>query len=329
MSWHVGCKNDVRYVADLLGHDVDTFPSNFGNYNIGAARATNLWNGRRDRLNAADIVITSDTVPLSRIVLQHWDQFEGFLIIWVSNRFDYFDQASNDCGFPDPAFYDLIRRFSNHERVRIVSYTPIEPVYAKELKKVDFGDLLIRPSGMNPPTEANWKSAVPASVDKPNSFFIPKYHNDTIYMNLPEKCRSLGLPNFCGRYAGPRDLVDFKAIIHIPYAWSIFAFFENLVNGLPYLVPSTKFLFKLAETGNFWFQDRSLMKRYIHLSELYHEDHKGAIVYFDSWEDLKEKAKSGLPSKEKVAEIGKRHSEEMIRRWRKLYEEVGRVQRVS
>ena len=47
-------------------------------------------------------------------------------------------------------------------------------------------------------------------------------------MNLFEFCTTLGIKSYCGRYNGPDDLRDFKGVIHIPYAWSNFALFENM-----------------------------------------------------------------------------------------------------
>ena len=66
-------------------------------YNIGHQRAETVWNRHKDYFDKFDVIVTSDTAPLSRIFLQNG--WRKPLIIWVCNRFDYCDYASLDLVF--------------------------------------------------------------------------------------------------------------------------------------------------------------------------------------------------------------------------------------
>ena len=45
-------------------------------------------------------------------------------------------------------------------------------------------------------------------------------------MNLKNQIEMLGFKAYTGKYDGPCDLTNYKAVVHIPYAWSNLAFFE-------------------------------------------------------------------------------------------------------
>ena len=74
-------------------------------------------------------------------------------------------------------------------------------------------------------------------------------------MDMSAHCAALGIPVYCGRYDGPSDLEKFKGIIHLPYNWSNLAFFENSRLGIPYFVPSRKFLEKLLSYEKYFHAD--------------------------------------------------------------------------
>src|SRR4051812_31901260 len=104
LSHHQGCFGELAYVASQLGFTIESMEYRDG-YNISAEKANASWEANKERFNSFDVIITSDTAPLARIILQHMDEFKGRLVVWVCNRFDYVDNATNDCGFPDREFY--------------------------------------------------------------------------------------------------------------------------------------------------------------------------------------------------------------------------------
>ncbi len=326
LTHHDGCQAEIDFVAGRLGFEVVHQRYDDG-YNIGPDRAARSWAAHRDAWSGFEWVMTSDTAPLARIFLQ--GGYRGKLIIWICNRFDYADQATNDCGFPDAAFFDLFRRAATAPRVALVSYTEFEHHYART-KGVEIGGLTIKPTGAGRVRAA--PSLIPSSIDRSQTCFVPAYHNDTILMDLEARCRDLGIAAYGGRYAGPADLHGFRGIVHIPYAWSNFALFENLQEGLPYFVPSAAFLLELArEQHVFWSPPFGRPRRFfwsppfdasrLALSEWYHPDHAGLFLYFDSWADLQRRARDAdLDAvRRRIASFCGVHTETTLGRWRELF----------
>ena len=123
LNFHLGCSKDFEEVGKELGLDVTTWyvlaadlprehfdGKTRGNavYNISHERALNVWNKHKDYFETFDVIVTSDTAPLSRIFLQNG--WKKPLLIWVCNRFDYYDGETYDGKFPDQEYYNLIRK---------------------------------------------------------------------------------------------------------------------------------------------------------------------------------------------------------------------------
>jgi len=321
LSFHRGCQNDIEYICDQLGYDLTFMEFNDGEtktnakYNIGHERALKCWNLNKDYFYKFDVVITSDTAPLSRVFLQN--NFEKKLIIWICNRFDYYDAASLDCDFPDKEYYDLIRDVKNRSNIIIAGYTPFENYYANNIRKVDIGDLVIKPIGK---TSTIYNHFTETLVEnKSNTFIVPPYHNDNIMMNLSKKLNELNIPNYNGRYNGPLDLQKFKGVIHIPYAWSNLALFEAIQLGVIYFIPSKDFFISIKKDKDF-FWSPPYREEILELSEWYCDDYKDILNYFDSWEDLVYKI-NNLDYNNfslKLLDFGKKHEEKYLNLWKNI-----------
>lgn len=333
LSFHRGCINEFDSIAKSLELDVDTWwipglPANFfdgvshGNalYNMGHERAERIWKLHHETFEQYDVVVTSDTCPLARIFLQNG--WQKPLIIWICNRFDYCDQASLDCDFPDNEYYELIRNARSMPNVSLVAYTAFEHAYA-DFHGVDTGTLIITPCGLANENR-EFVSQIPAAVHKSTSFFLPPYHNETIYTDLSALLTTFGIDNYQGRYAGPYDLQDFKGIIHLPYSWSTLAFFENMNLGIPYFIPSRSFFCKLAQSGNYFHPSLHMLleKDLFSLSEWYSEEHAPIITYFDSWEHLVHLVNDADYTSLRllIKEHAEEHQKEMLTRWKHLFE---------
>lgn len=330
LTWHNGCKKEVEYIAEKLGIDLETWyipevpvdefdgqTSGNARYNISHEVAENIWKVNKEWFNEFDLIITSDTAALARIFLQN--PWQKPLIVWVCNRFDYCDKCSLNCHFPDPEFYNLFRSTTSRKNVAVISYTEFEHVYAKKFHAVNAWNKTIKPVGALKTWELN-VSNIPSEVDKPNTFFIPPYHNDTYFIDLTKQLTRLGIPCYRGRYSGPLDLQDFKGIIHIPYAWSNLALFENIANGLIYFVPSMKFLLQIYKSGSFYWTPPFDVES-LHYSEWYAPDNAPLFVYFDSWADLVKKIETTdyEQKREAIKAFQKKHEEKMLRSWRKVF----------
>jgi hypothetical protein len=315
VTHHHGCKISIDYICNSLGFEVETQNANW-NYNVGPERAKQIWETHKDYYNSFDCIITSDTAPLSRIFLQNG--FDKKLIIWVCNRFDYTDQASNDCGFPDQNFYELFRSASSLLNVHIRSYTKFEHEYAKKYRGVSWEEEVFRPC--NDIKEFLDGEFFPDGQKKSEVFLITRYHNDNYLLDLKYECDSRGIPNFRGEYNGPGDLNGIKGIIHIPYAWSNLALFENWSMGNVYLIPSKNFLYELSGRGNF-FWSPPFDWSFIDSSEWYLPEHRDLFIYFDSFDHLKEISKNDSliqDKRNKVKEFSKIHRQKCILQWEKI-----------
>lgn len=346
LGFHKGCIDDFEYVSQQLNLDVtswfilsshDSAKKFYGKdydlniYNIRHEDAQRIWECNKEYFDTFDAIITSDTVPLSRIFIQN--DWQKPLIIWICNRFDR--RAGYDkkkCIFPDEEFYDLMRLACTMPNVFIASYTPYEQEYAIT-KEVYFPSLVIRPIGLaKSQVDTAKKSFIPENIDKKNTLFLaPRFFLEAHVNFVTKNCHENNINIYYGKYNGPDDLTDFKGILHFPYQASVLSLFENMHRGLVYFIPSPAFIKQiLDEHGDiiphFW-QNGPLggerAPEFWH-SEFYRPEHEPLFVYFDSWQDLKEKIETTNydAKKAEIMAFGKWHAQTMIERWRSLFRSV-------
>lgn len=322
LSFHTGCHNDITYLVSELNKDrVKKIKLSFmefndgtkGKYNVGHERAKNFYDKHFGYFNTFDIIITSDTAPISRVFLQNnWDKK---LIIWINNRFDYCDEATNDCNFPDEEYYKLFREAVHKENVKIIGYTKFENFYCKNIRNVDIGNNVIKPIGCNSHIYENMNKTI--VEDKNRKFFVGSYHNDNIMINLTEQLNKYEIPCYNGRFNGPKDLAEFRGVVHIPYAWSNYSLFEGIQNEIVYFIPSKSFFMELKKDKDFFwsppYKDENL-----ELSEWYNDENKDCLVYFNDWNDLKIKLYTTNIVKKKIylKNFGDKHKEKMMNLWK-------------
>lgn len=341
MGFHTGCIKDFDEVAKELGLDVtdwyilgdrprfDGYSMGNAVYNLGHKRAELVWNRHKDYFKQFDVIVTSDTAPLSRIFLQNgWTKP---LVIWICNRFDYCDPASLDCPFPDREYYELFQKATSMPNVKIISYTPVEYMWAAA-RGVQLSTDTIKPIGTHETVYRKGdKSMIPAQVDKSNTLFIPGiYLSDQQKKYLESECAKQRIPTYCGTYNGPYDLKGFKGILYTPKQWSNLALFENIYNGLIHFVPSEKFVRDAIGRG-LPLLHCTLNPLYFQESEWYRKENEILFVYFDSWQDLAEKMKT-IDLKERTEQIKQfalEHRRTMIARWKFVFDDIKRNLGVS
>lgn len=338
LSFHTGCIKDFEYVAHKLGLNLTSLnvpglPRNEWDelspgstiYSMGHDRAARIWNKKKDFFNQFDIIVTSDIAPLSRIFLQNgWNKP---LIVWVCNRFDYCDMATNDCRFPDDEYFSLVQQSLSNPKVKWIPYTAFETLYARNSRNIIFKEEVITPIGAVSGPE--YTSKVPGNIDKKNSFFVPDYVSNTEYVKTEQQCRNIGINAYCGRYAGPKELKDFKAVIHMPYQWSNLAFFENIKEGIIHFIPTLDFIRRLNSSrngyyhadANFFFSNNISL-----LSEWYNEEHKDIVIKFDSWQDLKYKTENinYEPMRDKIKTFAQEHEQKTLQKWQNAFNELSK-----
>lgn len=338
LGFHSGVQNDLDYIAQKLGFHIDfklfSDGENTNNctlYSVGHDRAATTWKNLKDMYNQYDLIITSDTAPISRVFLQN--NWSKPLIIWICNRIDYFDANSRDCEFPDKEYFDLMNDVKNRPNVTIMGYTAFENYYANNVihlqpwgkphGNMSIGDKVLTPIGKLSKQHLKSRakfSIVPKTPEKAETFLCPPYHNDKNMINMEEKLRSLGIKAINSRYNGPVEMAEYKGIIHIPYAWSNLALFEANQLGVIHFIPSKEFFLELIETHNNFFWSPPFRPEALHLAEWYNEKHADLFVYFNSWEDLVEKVESlDYPTqKRKIYEHAIKHHNETLDEWKNI-----------
>lgn len=324
LTFHLGCQLDIDYIFKNLGHEIESMKFNDGvtdpnstpfvqtkMYEVTHERAQRCWEKYKDYFNTFDGIITSDTCPTSRTFLQN--NWPKLLIIWICNRFDYAIQPEHI----DPEFYQLMRSIPQRKNVYIFGNATIENIYAKQVKNVDVGNFIIKPLGKNRTSEFMYKTY---SDDEPDVFYVPPYQNETVLLNLSDKLISLGIQNKCERFQEHiSELLGYKGVVYIPYAWSTIVFFERLQLGLVAFIPTERFLIELFKKGKYWFQPPFNINQpeMLKLSEWYTEDHRDLFVYFDSWDDLVIKVKTTdyKAKTARILELAKIHEVETMSRW--------------
>ena len=234
--------------------------------------------------------------------------------MWVCNRFDYWDGG----GRPDREYYDLIRSIPQRPNVKIIGNTAFEGFYARRFRGVDWGD-----SGILKPVCAIDPPAGKSPDGGPGIFYVPPYHNETLFMDLPGRCKEMGVQAVCKRLDHMGHQRDFRGVIQIPYAWSTLALFERLALGVAQLIPSRRFLLELSRQERFWWQDCYALPE-IALSEWYDPENAGAFVFFDGWDGLARAAHDdGLMAgcRQSAGRLSGRHTERYMEEWRRAIEE--------
>ena len=321
MTFHKGCELEFEYVfGKLLGHTVEVMRFDDGETvgneicDITQNRAQKCWDKYKDYFNTFDGILVTDTSPTSRPFLQN--NWSKLLIIWVTNRFDYHVEDDQD-------YYNLLRDIPNRKNVYILGNTRIENVYSKYIKNVDITDRIIKIMGKNVISDGMYKKHT--ENDEP-IFFAPAYQNETQFMNLAAKLNELGIKNNNAQRFKSHisELLAYKGIICLPYAWCTLTFFEVMQLGIIYFVPSLSFILRLLQNHTYWFQPPYIRNEEIlRLSEWYCDEHKDLLVYFDSWEDLAEKVKTTdyEAQTKKILLFARLHSARVLLQWNEVFED--------
>jgi hypothetical protein len=272
ITFHYGCAKAIEDILSMDNIELTTKIVTSGidgyYYNMTKKRSHEAYERHKDYYNSFDVIIVTDTVPLSRILLE--GGYKGKLIIVATNRFDYAD--TREKGFPDDEYYESMRKVSNMNNVLFIANNYFEIFYALE-KGVEITNVILFTSR-------------PLIREDKKGYYIPTYHNDKLF-ELYKKCKEQGLDVTTGRYKDKYELAGFKAVIHIPYTWNSIALWDALSVGIPYYVPTVYLLNILCKRKGFWFQNVNYLKEKIDFCEFYHcgENYK-FLRYFNSLENI-------------------------------------------
>jgi hypothetical protein len=341
LSFHLGCIKDFEEIARELELDLTSWyllgqrpltyidGKSLGNeiYNVTAERAHNIWGLHKDFFNQFDVVLTSDTAPLSRIFLQ--SDWQKPLLIWVCNRFDYahFDGLTN---FPDHDYYRLFQMAADMPNVRVIPYTNYEWLYAHK-RGIHISHDTIRPIGsIDDGPRHGTASLIPDTVAANETLFIYPRLTDHELAFAMQMCHKQNISCYCGRYNGPGELAKYKAVLYFPYAWSNVALYENLHRGIIHFVPSRTFIKKSA-AQNAPVRALTIDDTLFEFCEWYNPEYQDIFVYFDSWEDLGQKFNNldYASMQSKIKAFGARHRAQVMAQWREMFAWVSCYQKVA
>lgn len=272
LTFHGGCANVIKDVLDVTGLELTTKIVTSGrdgyHYNMTEDRAWKNWNEHKNFYNEFDTIITSDTAPLSRILLQ--SDYKGKIIVYISNRFDYSD-STEKVEFPDHEYYDLLIERNQDKNVHYVSTTEFESIYARK-KGIVVNEII---KTVSKPTYSQNK----------RDCYVPVYLND-VNFNLYGHCYHL--PSGTGRYKDREELAGYRYIVHLPYAWTTIALFDGLACGCAYYVPTKELLLDMLDNEEgYWFQNANYCRKYLDICEFYREENSTFIQHFSSMDNIK------------------------------------------
>ncbi len=309
-SGQVGCKNELTAVMNKLGYELvhlDFHPSGLDDnnlrYNPTEDMAAKFYEENKELILSCDAAITSDTVPMSRVI---WgDRFPRKKIFWICNRFDYAHNSPNMQAYDNTYYAGLIEELKN-TNTYLVPYNEFERDHYERRTGEKCSPPVIRPTGIGSlgSSEAYPEDTpIPSSVDRSKTILIPPYVNEGKKWgdSLKRGIEKAGFEWYSGRFAGPSDLQGFLAVTCFPYACSIFQFFEQLALGLPVIIPSRKLYSEIVVDPGYWLHDKgAVLSNFDRFMEHYQDwsYQTEATIKYDSFQSLPDILSSSLKNRE-------------------------------
>ena len=327
LSHHVGCFKDQEYVLTKLGHEVTnqkivgfgetlTLIPPIESFRMSAPLARVVWSEVKDYLNSFDVVVTSDTAPASRIILENIEEFTGKLVIWICNRYNY------DI-FEDHGWTKLFDKANDFPNVKIVPYTLFEKIWAEANGIRTDNWEVITPLG-------KW-AATSDPVEKDNDVWVGMYWNDNKFMNLKQKLLDMGVKAQGGddeRYSDVNELKRHYAMITLPDAPSKLVCFELIHLGVPALLPAKPLMKELKNTPGYGIPlaPAQFDDNIIDVLEWYDPELEDCRYYYNSFEEIPKLITNIKHSQDVIKENCEYHSqrleEKVLGQWKNLYDNL-------
>jgi hypothetical protein len=221
---------------------------------------------------------------LARPLLQNISHHNIKIIIYITNRFNWGDWNLND-----REYYELYSNLSNHENVIFIADNKYDIYWSSLFHIKFFKNGLIR----NCPEISN---QIITSIN--NKFFIYDRGTNLNHYICHLDNRQISYDIYGGknypRFRNQEHICEYKGIIHLPYQTNIMSLWENLGYFIIYFIPSKQLITEWILNENWYYWEESRKSRYILLksieyAEWYQDENKDLFVYFDNWDDLKQK----------------------------------------
>lgn len=295
--------------------------------------ANTLWETMdyKNKLKEYETLIFTDTSMVARPFLQHMEEHDCRIIIYVTNRVDWgmrhFLNTSYEVLYND--FMNLYRRMSHKYKDRI--YFCADNRY--DLYYTEKFGIYFKFEEYTPLTPYLYIEDCTRCVSSPNienKFFIYNRGSDIenyihflneqqIEYDIFDK--QMGKP-----YQDERQIAKYKGYIHLPYQTNIQSLWENLGYNILYFIPSKRFFLSLLNEKWYYWEEKKMsmqdLYKSIELSEWYNPKNIDLFEMFDSWEDLGEKNKKPaeywITKKLKIRQIMLEKNKMSISMWREM-----------
>jgi hypothetical protein len=327
LSHHIGCFKDQEYVLNKLGHEVTslkvlelgetlTVINPIESFRMSSPLARVVWSEVKDYLNSFDVVLTSDTAPISRIILENIEEFSSKLVIWICNRYNYEL-------FGDTEWTKLFDKANDFPNVKIVPYTLFEKIWANANGIRTDNWEVITPLG-------KW-AANSNPVKKDNDVWVGMYYNDNKFMNLKQTLIDMGVNAQGGdgeRYADINELKRHYAMITLPDAPSKLICFELIHLGIPALLPAKPLMKQLKNTEGYGIPlaPAQFDDNIIDVLEWYDPELEDCRYYYNSFKEIPKLITNIKHSQDVIQENCEYHSrrleEKVLSQWKNIYDNL-------
>lgn len=265
---------------------------------ISREEANRIWDKTTSKLcQEYDVIIVSDTIAQARSFLQN--QCSKRMILRITNRYDW--QL-----WDDPLWHTLMNGSIQRPNVWIVPNNYFEIWYARTLRHIwssqsldDSRRQVLVLRGLLPSRSiqsiqvknSTGHECLPLSPSLVN--LVDSHHDHFI---LLPKLTEMTIPhqvlvprNYCGAQA-----LQNRILIHLPYQSSTMALWENLAQGVVYLLPSQRFYTQEILPQRMcclWPRDYDRLdpierETFLEYTDWYHPKYQHLFLNFESWTHL-------------------------------------------
>ena len=325
---HIGTTKSINAVFKQLDMTNNLITEKcYDNYYINKTEANHFSETYKEKIKEYDVIIFTDTSMTARPFLQNIDHHNCIIIVYITNRFDW-----GMFGFRDEEYYHLYSELSRHPRVFFCADNTYDQYYATQHNIHFFYNNPIKliPNLVIDQTIDQQNQTQSQTQNKNKMCIFDRGTPFEIYKIIMNELQ-IEYDIFGEKYKPYRDVThicEYKGILHLPYQTNIQSLWENLGYNIIYFIPSKKFIYELIRTTNWYYWEEKtrspeLFVKSIELSEWYIPENEILFVYFDSWENLKDKLNNitheeMLEKKTKISEFMKISNMLQLEKWKKI-----------
>jgi len=278
-----------------------------------------------------DLIVIGDVISYSRAFLHA--QCKANVILYVTQRFDFGLWGNKE-------YRNLLQAASRWPNVRLLINNLWEPYYAKKFAQTDLHVYAYAPStGVTSPTAADIlkESQVDWAAIGLNEWTIVNRPNQNIFV---EMCRNRRVN--CARvisswHGGPLGIAN-RTHVHIPYQVNTMSLFENLSNGVIYILPSSQLYKEWTDLGLFVIDGAGEAPKHWTDEELlgyvdwWRRDLQSFFFHFDDISDLDPEAsfhqmviRESARKREHIRRYMEHHVNRSVEAWRQALQSFPRL----